>query len=121
MLYAQLARDFGWEAYKTVFRRYDDLSKKDKPKANRKKKICGLSHSQKLLSVTCVLFLTFGDGRFIVMSWRKLIASRHTSQTTRQPVTLLNVERKKFLKSITCNCRYHHNYSGILSIQFKVC
>ena len=95
--------------------------KRTSQKANRKKKICGLSHSQKLLSVTCVLILTFGDGRFIAMSWRKLIASRHISQTTRQPVTLLNVERKKFLKSITCNCRYHHNYSGILSIQFKVC
>lgn len=37
MLYAQLARDFGWEAYKTVFRRYDDLSKKDKPKGKVEK------------------------------------------------------------------------------------
>jgi hypothetical protein len=37
MLYAQLARDFGWNAYKTVFNIYDKLPDECRPKTQKEK------------------------------------------------------------------------------------
>lgn len=37
MVYAELARDFGWDAYRKVFRRYEAMPVKDKPKNNQDK------------------------------------------------------------------------------------
>jgi hypothetical protein len=37
MLYAQLARDSGWNAYKTVFNIYDKLPDECRPKTQKEK------------------------------------------------------------------------------------
>lgn len=37
VVYAELARDFGWDAYRKVFRRYEAMPAQDKPKNNQEK------------------------------------------------------------------------------------